>query len=130
MVADLIKPDYSSSKIINGDINLDKGLNLLDKEINPELKIAGLYRIIYRFIYGESVVVQGSIFFDVGEEVRIKLYLDKKEYIQDENVKLTTCVFSSSALKGDLTLFMDEKNAKSENVEVDGYSEFNFAIKT
>ena len=130
LIAELIGPDSTAVKVIDEDIDLDIGENISSKEISPEFTETGLYRVIYRFIYAGSVIAQGSIFFDVGEELRIQLCLDKREYIEGENAKLIACLFSSFALDGNLALFLGEEVAKARNINLDGYKEFVFSIKT
>ncbi|NQT75914.1 MAG: alpha/beta fold hydrolase [Candidatus Omnitrophica bacterium] len=130
LIADLIRPDSSSAQIIDEDVDLDRGMNLLEKGIKPEFTVPGVYRILYRFIHNESVAVQGSIFFDVGEEVRIQLRLDKRQYMEDEIVKLTACIFSSFALKGNLKFFLDKKVVETREIDLDGYKEFNFSLES
>ncbi|MBU4589315.1 MAG: carboxypeptidase regulatory-like domain-containing protein [Candidatus Omnitrophica bacterium] len=147
LIADLIAPDSGAVQVLDEDIALDKGANVLDREIKPEFKVSGLYRILYRFLYKDSVIAQGSIFFDVGEEVKVELRLDKREIVLDslrsleqyssseaegrvEKIKLTVCIFSSFALKGDLKLFLDNKVVKTRKVNFEGYKEFSFDIKS
>jgi len=129
LAVELLRPDGISSKIIDEEIDLDKGENILDREIVPELAAPGLYRIIYRFLHKGSVFAQGSIFFDVGGEVRLDLKLDKREYIEGENIRLTASCFSSFALEGNLVLFLDAELIKTKNIRLDGYKEFDFSIK-
>jgi len=130
LMAELIGPDSIAVKVIDEDIDLDEGPSILSKKISPEFTKAGLYRVIYRFIYAESVIAQGSIFFDAGEEARIQLHMNKREYIEGENIKLIACIFSSFALEGNLTLLLDEEVVKARNINLDGYKEFIFNIKT
>ena len=130
LVAELIGSDSAAVKVIDENIDLDKGASILSKEISPEFTEAGLYRIIYRFIYAETVIAQGSIFFDVGEELRMQLCLDKREYIEGENVRFIACLFSSFALEGNLALLLDEEVVMARNINLDGYKEFVFNIKT
>jgi len=129
LIADLIGPDSSATQILDEGIDLDKGANTLDREVKPEFAASGLYRILYRFLYEDSVIAQGSIFFDVGEEIRVELKLDKKEYIETDIIKLKAFCFSSFDLKGDLKVFVDDRVAKTKNVNLDGYKEFDFDVK-
>ena len=129
LIAELVGPDDLSNKIIDEDIYLEEGQNILDKEINPEFTKTGLYRILYKFVYEESVLAQGSIFFDVGQELSIELLLDKREYMQDEDIELTACIFSSSTLSGDLTVFLDGQAIETRSIDLDGYTQVDFTTQ-
>ncbi|MFH1854058.1 MAG: alpha/beta fold hydrolase [Candidatus Omnitrophota bacterium] len=129
LTADLISPDAGASRVIDEDIDLNKGMNILNRKFTPDLKQQGLYRIIYKFIYDESTVVQGSIFFDVGEEIRLELCSNKKEYVEGEEIKLTARCFSSVPFSTNLKLFLDGKSLNIEYIDLDGYQEYSFIIK-
>ncbi|MFH1853739.1 MAG: PKD domain-containing protein [Candidatus Omnitrophota bacterium] len=129
LTADLISPDSGSIKIIDEDIDLTEGMNMFEKEIKPDLKIPGLYRIVYRFICDDSAEVQASIFLEAGEEVRLDLHIAKGEYAQDEEIDFTVRCFTSYEIKGKLKVFLDEKPSKTMNIDLEGYEEFVFDVK-
>ncbi|MBU1887601.1 MAG: hypothetical protein KKB46_00185, partial [Candidatus Omnitrophica bacterium] len=129
LAADLFYPDSGSIKIIDEYISVTEGMNILEKEIKPDLKIPGLYRIIYRLICGDSVEVQGSIFFDAGEEVRVELYIAGDEYTQGEKIDFTARCFASSEVEGRLKLVVDEKSSETVNINLNGYEDFTFNAK-
>ncbi|MCX5687588.1 MAG: PKD domain-containing protein, partial [Candidatus Omnitrophica bacterium] len=65
LTVDLVRPDSYSINIAEEEtIVLKKGVNEINKEIFVELKIPGIYRVMYEF----KEIGQGSIFFDVGEK--------------------------------------------------------------
>ena len=65
LIVDLVRPDSDSVNITEGEVVvLKKGVNEINKEISTELKIPGIYRVMYNF----EEIGQGSVFFDVGEK--------------------------------------------------------------
>ncbi len=129
LIADLIGPDSSSAQIIDEDIDLEEGINILDRDRRLEFTGEGLYRIIYRFLDKDSALAQGSLFFDVGGEVRLTLRPDKRDYLQGDIIKLTARCFSSFDLKGSLKLFLDGGLVETRDLDIDGYKEFDFDIR-
>ena len=125
----MICTDSNASLIIDEGVSLDTGINVIEKEVRPEFTKIGLYRILYRLIYEERIIAQGSIFFDVGGELRIELRIDKKEYLQDENIKFTAFAFSSFASRGEVAIFIDDKEIEKKDIDLEGYKKFNFNIK-
>ena len=113
---------------VDEDIDFDKGINVLDREIQPELTVSGLYTILYRFIQNDTTIAQGSLFFDVGNEVRIDVRSGKREYMEGEEIKITVSIFASFSLDGDLNVFLDNKIIETKPVQVDGFEEFDFSI--
>lgn len=129
MVADLIGPDSGATEVINEDVYLSEGENILEKEINDGIMEAGLYRIVYRFLQEEEVVVQGSVFFDVEEEIRVELQSDEKLYFCNRYLKFNACCFSSRPLRGRLKLYLDGRLVGLRPVRIDGYKEFAFYVR-
>ena len=132
LVVDLAGPDGQLRKLPMGNLRscpLDKGANVLDREIQPELTSSGLYTILYSFIQNDTTLAQGSLFFDVGNEVRIDVRPAKREYMEGEEIKLRVSIFASFSLSGDLNVFLDNKIIDTKPVHVDGFKEFDFSIK-
>ncbi|MBU1146811.1 MAG: hypothetical protein KKD11_00455 [Candidatus Omnitrophica bacterium] len=131
LALDLAGPDGQLRKLPMGNLRscpLDKGINVLDREIQPELTSSGLYTVLYGFIQNDTTIAQGSLFFDVGNEVKIDVRSGKREYMEGEEIKITVSIFASFSLDGDLNVFLDNKIIETKPVQVDGFEEFDFSI--
>jgi len=130
LVADLISPDGNSTVVIDEEISLVEGKNILSKEIAPGTSLKGLYRVLYRFIYGEGLILQGSIFFDIGGEVKIDLAIEKSEYLEGDAIECKADCFSSFNIKGEVSLFINGKEVdRLKDITLDGYKVFSFKEK-
>jgi len=68
LLVEVIVPGQGTYNVAGEDMVLNKGINLLSRDMQEDFMEHGIYKIVYMFMKDGSILSRGFMFFDIGDK--------------------------------------------------------------